>query len=273
MEWEKLYVEAIIDHLCPVGDVLEVGFDFGYSAAHTQTYHPRHHTIIEAEPETAERAIKWAGNNTVITIIQDRWKNILPTLGVFDTIFYNDFDPEFEAEKKQYCEMGESVVRQGRAVIENAKQQFPQMMNMRYSDADIEEFFNQVGQFQAKEMETFLQELAKNEQLSMEQYNKLLLKYDLGKKTVQPNKASQRQKSCLLQFLDACLKDHMRKGSRFSCFAPSPTSKFEDPEFFASIITNPNYDYEEKLIPVDVPKSCDYYNYNEALIMVVTKQA
>ena len=63
----------------------------------------------------------------------------------------------------------------------------------------------------------------------------------------------------------------MRKGSRFSCFCNNPSSKFEDAQFFEHIIMNVNVDYHEKLIPVEVPKECEYYPFNEALVMTVEK--
>ena len=49
MEWEKPYMEALIDALRPRGNVLEVGFDQGYSSAYIQTFNPQSHTIIEAD--------------------------------------------------------------------------------------------------------------------------------------------------------------------------------------------------------------------------------
>ena len=36
MEWEKPYMEAIIDTIKPTGDVLEIGFGCGYSATRIQ---------------------------------------------------------------------------------------------------------------------------------------------------------------------------------------------------------------------------------------------
>ena len=41
MEWEKPYMEAIIDEIKPTGDVLEIGFGCGYSATRIQHYNPK----------------------------------------------------------------------------------------------------------------------------------------------------------------------------------------------------------------------------------------
>ena len=45
MEWEKPYMEALVDRLQPSGDVLEIGFGLGYSADAIQKYDINTHTI------------------------------------------------------------------------------------------------------------------------------------------------------------------------------------------------------------------------------------
>jgi hypothetical protein len=74
-----------------------------------------------------------------------------------------------------------------------------------------------------------------------------------------------------MEFLHLCLKHHMRRGSRFSAFSGSPLSKYEHPAFFEEIILNPNLEYREFTIPIDVSKTCRYYKHSDALVMVVEK--
>ena len=50
MEWEKTYMESIINTIKPTGNVLEIGFGCGYSATAIQQYNPKSHTIIECHP-------------------------------------------------------------------------------------------------------------------------------------------------------------------------------------------------------------------------------
>lgn len=272
MAWEQPYLEALIDHLTPAGEVLEIGFALGYSSARIQTFHPRHHTIIEPDPEIALKAAKWAGNNPAITVIQDAWENALPKLGIFDTIFFNDINLGLEAKKIQNLDAGNMIVQQGKKLIASVKTQLPQIMNIKYTDSDLDAFFNQIGQCQPHEMANFLHELMRNGQISQELYEKTLLKQGLQKTRSPTPKVNEKSTDSMLVFLKTCLKNHTRKGSRFSCFASSPISKFENPEFFEEIITSPNYDYQEKIVLVDVPKSCEYYKHKEALIMIVEKQ-
>ncbi|MCH9631304.1 MAG: hypothetical protein S4CHLAM37_13260 [Chlamydiia bacterium] len=75
----------------------------------------------------------------------------------------------------------------------------------------------------------------------------------------------------LFEFLKMCLDTHMRKGSRFSCYLDRPNSKYDDEMFFNHVITNPELDYKEHVIDVDVPDNCEYYPYKEALVIIITK--
>ncbi len=91
MEWEKPYMEALIDTLLPTGDVLEVGFGLGYSATQIQKYKINSHTIIENNPEVLKKLKEWAKlqPNKVI-IIEGSWQDCLNNLGTFDSFFFDD---------------------------------------------------------------------------------------------------------------------------------------------------------------------------------------
>lgn len=91
MEWEKPYMEAIIDEIKPTGDVLEIGFGCGYSATRIQHYKPKSHTIIECDLEVIKQAKAWAQNYKNITIIENTWQKSLHTVGNFDFIFLDDY--------------------------------------------------------------------------------------------------------------------------------------------------------------------------------------
>ena len=60
MEWEKPYMEALVDRLKPSGDVLEIGFGLGYSADAIQKYDINTHTIIECDPVVLVMLKRWA---------------------------------------------------------------------------------------------------------------------------------------------------------------------------------------------------------------------
>ena len=95
MEWEKPYMKKYIQKLQPFGDVLEIGFGFGYSATEIQKFPINSYTIIECDKNTYQRALKWKKNyNHTINVIFGKWENIYQTLPQFDCIFFDDYDIE-----------------------------------------------------------------------------------------------------------------------------------------------------------------------------------
>jgi len=93
MEWEKPYMEKSIDKLKPTGDVLEIGFGLGYSATQIMKYKPKSYTVIECDSTVIEYAKKWSKKypDTSIYIIEGRWQEKLSSLGLFDSVFFDDF--------------------------------------------------------------------------------------------------------------------------------------------------------------------------------------
>jgi hypothetical protein len=92
MEWEKPYMDAIIENLSPSGDVLEIGFGLGYSANKIQSFNINSHTIIENNPEVFEVLKNWVlKQKNKINIIFGDWQEILPNLKQkYDSIFFDD---------------------------------------------------------------------------------------------------------------------------------------------------------------------------------------
>lgn len=91
MEWEKPYMEALINNLQPFGDVLEIGFGFGYSASTIQQHDIKSHTIIESDPEALIRCQTWANKQPhKVNIIEGCWQDKLKDLQTFDSIFFDD---------------------------------------------------------------------------------------------------------------------------------------------------------------------------------------
>jgi hypothetical protein len=266
MHWETYYKKALIEALHPFGDVLQVGFGSGIVAQEIQSYHPKSHTIIESNP-LAVAAAKKVGL-PYVTVIHDTWQNAILSLGEFDTVFFNEFSRDKVAEVARCREQASMVVAEGQATIAMIKQTLPQLTTQCYSDADLEEFFQALGTYDPQQMTVFLAELHHTQQISQEQYVMFLLKYKLKRAEPKVSKVS----SPAFVFFQDCLK-HLRFGGRFSCFSPNPLSKYEDPDFFESIITNPNFDYHEHTISVSVPSSCDYYPFKEALVLVIQKHA
>lgn len=92
MQWEKPYMDAIIENLSPSGDVLEIGFGLGYSANKIQSFNIKSHTIIENDPVVLEVLKSWASKQkNKVNIIFGDWQEILPNLKQkYDSIFFDD---------------------------------------------------------------------------------------------------------------------------------------------------------------------------------------
>lgn len=278
MEWEKPYMQACIDALRPFGDVLEVGFGLGYSATQIQTYHPKSHTIIEFHPEVAARARQWAKKFPNVTIVEDTWQNALAKLGVFDCIFFDDYPLQSDEEMKQMqqeADQSQLLLKKGEQILKDADETLPFLKEIKYSDADLKELSRQMkSENEVHQFARFITELRGRQQITQEQWEKIL-KPLVGAEEMARLNQTEKKKAApderLFIFLNACLKSHMRKGSRFSCFLSSAESKYQDEKFINEIITNPDLDYHEEEIAIEVPKNCDYFSGNKALVITISK--
>jgi hypothetical protein len=92
MQWEKPYMDAIINNLSPSGHVLEIGFGLGYSANKIQSFNIKSHTIIENDPTVFKVLKKWSlKQKNKVNIIFGDWQAVIPGLKQkYDSIFFDD---------------------------------------------------------------------------------------------------------------------------------------------------------------------------------------
>src|SRR3989344_5641595 len=246
MEWEKAYIEALIEAFHPFGDVLQVGFRSGLAAKQIQKYYPKSHTLIESDAMRIADAKQWAQKHRAV-LIEEPWQQALPRLGIFDAIFFASSD--------------EGSPQEVDPLMKEIEAQIPHLAKLRYVDSDLEPFCEKSAKEAPEQLYRFLHELEKNGQISKEQKERMIKKFHLKGK--EARLARKKIPDRVFAFLKECLALHMRKDSRFSCFLEDPTSKYEDPRFFDEIITNPLVDYREQTL--SIPKK------GEALIVVVEK--
>lgn len=269
LEWKKLYAEAIVDALQPKGDVLEIGF--GSGSERIQKYSPKTHTILESNPEVFAKAKKWAAQKPKTQAIEAAWETALPNLKTFDVVFFNEYALDNDAILTfLFPESSVEASNEAKKVLSLLEEQMSQVTRP-FSDQEIADFFRTVGQFNLDKMPTFLQKLQENGNISKAQYEGLIKKYHLEKrnegkrKEMKKNPSNKMQeKDDLLLCLEECLKGHMNKNGRFSAFLKTQSSKYDDSQFFDHIITNPNIDYKESLVPIKTPDKV-----REGLIMLV----
>jgi len=93
MEWEKPYMEAMVEKLNPSGDVLEIGFGLGYSANAIQKFDINSHTIIEQDKNVLKKLKEWAPlQKHKVNIIEGYWQDNLPSMiQKFDSFLFDDY--------------------------------------------------------------------------------------------------------------------------------------------------------------------------------------
>lgn len=293
MEWEKPYMEACIDALKPSGDVLEIGFGCGYSATHIQKYKPRSHTIIEYHPVVLKKAHEFAKKHPGVKIVGDTWQNAMSGLGVFDCVFFDDYPLESLDETKFFQAIGEKahhLLEKGQKVLKRVQDQFSFLKDMKYKDEDIEYFFKNLrnkSKIDPTHYLPFFAELKRKGNITNEQFDTVvdrlesekMISFEIKQAFLEEVRIKSEQKPFeeshrsdrLFDFLKICLDSHMRKGSKFSCYLDDPSSKFGDEMFFNHVITNPELDYKEHVIDIEVPDNCLYYPHKEALVIIITK--
>ena len=96
MEWEKPYMEKSIDILDPSGSILEIGFGMGYSATKIcENLNVKEYTVIECSPVVWNKFYKWRDkqrDSIKINLIKGRWQDVLETLPVFDSVYFDDYN-------------------------------------------------------------------------------------------------------------------------------------------------------------------------------------
>ena len=108
MEWEKPYMEKCIEMLEPSGNVLEIGFGFGYSATKICSYDISSYTVIECSPivwekfECFKEKIHEQKPNLSINMIKGRWQDVLSTADVYDSIFFDDYGSSSHNSQENY---------------------------------------------------------------------------------------------------------------------------------------------------------------------------
>lgn len=240
------YLKALIEQLNPQGNVLQVGFYSDACIQEIQKYHPRAYTLIESDPEKITRAKKWAPD--VITI-DSSWEAALPKLGIFDTLLFtsttllqsSNKETSSSPPKRVYTSptsktgMNALSFGHGSATLEMAEDMFPDLSSIQYSDEDLDAFLKTIP-FSIEHLTPFLEELKTNGQITEEQLHRVLKQHQKTPKT---------SFNPLIHFLQNCLKSHMHDKSLASWIEPKASSKYDCPDFFEQIITQPNAKYEE----------------------------
>lgn len=260
-EWKKAYAQAVIEHLKPKGNILEIGFGHGFGAEMISKSNPKTHVIIESNLQIYENAKQWAAAHPSVKLVQGSWQTQLTSLGKFDAIYFHDY-PQVEQDMLL---MNFLSPENGRQTTEDAKKLIDQLeseiskVKVQFTNKDIEDFFKRASPSHSEQLPTFFKKLKENGNITEKQYQDYI-------KHIEKSDKKRGYQDVLLECLEICLKNNMNKGSRFSAFLNYPTSKYDDSQFFDRIITRSDIDYKEDQIAI---KTSD--RTREAIIMIVEK--
>lgn len=285
MEWEKPYMEACIDALKPSGDFLEIGFGLGYASTRIQKYPIKSHTIIESDPAVIEKAKQWAKKYPNIKIVEGMWQEVLPSLGVFDAIFFDDYTPLSPDEIRQLAksaQQGANIAEEVRSLRESLEESLEQFKGIKFEDQDLRDFSKQLlgrRNTPPDDVRMFIDNLVSWGNITARQRDAFLKEFE---SSIKPGRSLTSEQTSLIQtkqfpgdyfiaFIEECLAKHMHKGSKLSAYMGSPESKTRHIGFNQKILSRKDIRYIEKTIPVTVPENCQYYSGEQALIIVIEK--
>ena len=250
MEWEKPYMVSCIEALRPSGDVLEIGFGLGYSSTAIQKHKPKSHTIIECDPVVIAKAKEWAKQYPNVKIIEGTWQQNLAKLGVFDSIFFDDYSPLSQDEMTQINKNAgafEQANDETQKVLDSLEEAIRSFKNVHFSDTDLQNFSKKVlKQYDVtpEYVERFINNLVEWGNITTDQKNAFLITFkkeakmqkEVKHKPTNMQQTKQFPGDRFIAFVESCLDHHMHSGSRLSAYMCTPDSKLQHPEFQKRIL-------------------------------------
>ncbi|TNH23996.1 class I SAM-dependent methyltransferase [Micromonospora orduensis] len=103
-DWEAPLMRAMAAKVAATGgDILEIGFGMGISATYMLDAGIRSYTVLEANEDVAQAFAGWRKGfpGTDTKLIPGPWQETLPTLGLYDGIFFDTY-PADENEYREY---------------------------------------------------------------------------------------------------------------------------------------------------------------------------
>ena len=234
--WQKLCIEACVDSLQPYGDVLEVGFSSSFSSSYIQTFFPKKHVIIEESKGNLKLAKEWSSHHRNVLVVEKKC-SFKAFSGIYDAIFFDGLYPRDFSFSNDHILLNILKVLKDRSGCDDLfKQTYPLKEinpNLYYGLIDPEK------------------------KIGLKSIFKHMLYAEKGKE--------------LQSFLESCLCNNMRRGSRFSCFITTMNESFPERRCFDKIITNPFIDYQERMILLDSFNKKALSNLR-AFIITITKR-
>lgn len=274
-DWEKPYMEAWVNILKAHGDVLEIGFGSGWTANYIEEHKPKTHTIIEADAATVKKV---KANYPQIKVVEGDWQEQLSKLGTFDTIFsdsYTRYTKRDVASMKKHVKNIKARITELEKMRQGIANQLKKFADIPMSDQQLDDLKNHIdqrGDVTPADIHSFLETLVLQRNINSAQAKAFLQKYKIPPAPpVEPTPASFLADPFLL-FVHTCLNNHMKKGSRLSCYVNLAAFKEWEVNFKNYLLARGDVRYEERMVTLEVPADCDYCAGNQALFFVIEKK-
>lgn len=274
-EWEKPYMEAWVNILKPHGNVLEIGFGSGWAASYIQEHKPKSHTIIEVDSLLAKKAKE---KYSKIKFVEGEWEEQLPQLGTFDTIFsdsYTRYTKEDIASMKSNIKKIQARVAEFEKAKQGIASQLKKFAGIPMSDQQLDglkQHIDQRGDVTPADIHSFLDTLIFQRNITESQAKAFLKKYKIPPASPSEQTPVSFLADPFLLFVHTCLNQHMKKGSRLSCYVNLGAFKEWEVNFKNYLLARGDIRYEERTVDVEVPSDCDYCAGNQALFFVIEKK-
>ncbi|MES2121418.1 MAG: hypothetical protein V4492_01415 [Chlamydiota bacterium] len=251
---------ALLELLDLSADVLQIGFIKKEFATEIQLKQPKSHVVVESRPERLHNAIKWSKKNRQAKILQGSWEAVLPSLSKFHAIVVEEGDATpVSGRETQHAHV---LLEKGAKLTQYVEEAVPGLNERKYSDQDLEEFCQHYASAQHSQISHFLAELKAKGQITGQQYEHVVAKYQLSRVDVAIAAKKAKAANPVFPFVSECL-NHLDNGGKFAMLLKEGASYFEDPQFFESIVTNPHLDYQEKTLKLSAGR--------ESLAMLIEK--
>lgn len=244
----KSRIETFVDLVHLQGSVLQIGFE-SHCASRIQTHKPIHHTILLSDLAELPLAKEWSQQHPHVILIPDTWQATLPSLGSFDTILALPNNKEMAQISTQDTLLARALLQKEKELRHFVQEAIPELSLLRYSDDDIQAFFQNLPPAQNKEASYFLLQLHQRGHITEEQYEKFIAQYQLTRTAAAT--PTPETTDPLFPLLMTCLDGHLAKNGCFAALLDPNNSQYENAQFFENIITNPHCDYKEQ--PIVLP--------------------
>jgi len=254
------FLKALIDYAKPKLTILEIGFSGSASTEYLHSKYPSNkHVIVEPHAEKVVEAKKLTKGIDNLEVIQADIKDIFPSLGKFDLILINGFP--FEVEENMFLtaeqlKQAQEVLKEIKDFRKEHQKELDVIESYKYEDKDLEAFIEAIPKDKNLQIMRFLLQLQEKHQISSEQYNRLVAKYQFKTKEYRhPLLDFQNDPSSFITFVSESINNHLNAEGKIICYLSRNDSKFNDPQFFEKVIAEEGIQYQEESLNIPVEET------------------